>query len=895
MEKVKKVWKIAKKVLFWIFFVCLFLITTITVILHIYEDEIKEYAIAELNSYLKEDVEVGRIDVSIFHQFPRASIGFENVFIADAFDRVESNDTLLYAEEFYFHFNLWDIWSGDYKVKRASIHKGQLNLKTTSDGDVNYNILKEPTDTVETEGSFRFLLELFRVEDMVFSLYNQSTNQDYKIGINEALIRGDFAETNYALNAEAELYVERIKSGSLTLLSEKNASLNLDMDINSDKESYIFKKGDLFLEAMEFSMFGAIDSSTIDLDVVGKNIQVSQLISSVIPKNSEYADKYDGQGVVNFKSKIKGPLNHVSMPSIEADFSVQNGTLIDAESKLKIQNIQLLGHYANAFNARLEKLDFKKFSMKLLNSEFSGTGTVEDFTKPLLTTVVKGNLDLAEFHRFFKFKDVEELAGTVRFDMTSSVRFFDPEYHVDKFHILSSEGNLQLNKIAFKSRLNHLRYADISGQVLISGRDAATKDLSVKTNKSDLLINGAFKNIMGYIEGTGNLGLIASLESNQIDLNEFLGPSNQQSQGPPTMFELPGNLNLNLEMHVKNFKWDKHQFTNITGQFLLANRVATVNQIQMNTLGGLVKGRLVLTNLLENGNSIEGTMFFSAIDIKKLFSEWDNFQQETIQDKHLAGKVDGTVNFLLLFNPYFSLSEERIFAVSDIKITNGELNELETMKAITDYLRSNAALKLMLNKHIDKFEDKLMHLKFAELSNKIEIRDRRIVIPKMLIKSNALDVELFGWHDFDNNIEYHFSFRFKQLKSVPESTEFGKIADDGLGIVIYLTMSGNIDEPVFSLDKEERINDIKEMVASEKADVKSILKTEFGFFQKDTTVKTMQVDNKKEVEFIYYDTDLENDQPDSVGRKPKNKTRSDSFFNKLKEDAKNDKEEVIFE
>ena len=85
------------------------------------------------------------------------------------------------------------------------------------------------------------------------------------------------------------------------------------------------------------------------------------------------------------------------------------------------------------------------------------------------------------------------------------------------------------NKIAFKSRLNHLRYTDISGQVLISGRDAATKDLSVKTNKSDLLINGAFKNIMGYIEGTGNLGLIASLESNRIDLNEFLGPSNQQT------------------------------------------------------------------------------------------------------------------------------------------------------------------------------------------------------------------------------------------------------------------------------------------------------------------------------------------------------------------------------
>ena len=86
-----------------------------------------------------------------------------------------------------------------------------------------------------------------------------------------------------------------------------------------------------------------------------------------------------------------------------------------------------------------------------------------------------------------------------------------------------------------------------------------------------------------------------------------------------------------------------------------------------------------------------------------------------------------------------------------------------------------------------------MHLKFSELKNQIEIRNRLINIPKITIKSNALDVELFGWHDFDNNIEYHFSFRFNQLKSKPEYTEFGKVVDDGLGIVIYMTMSGTID------------------------------------------------------------------------------------------------------
>jgi len=116
-----------------------------------------------------------------------------------------------------------------------------------------------------------------------------------------------------------------------------------------------------------------------------------------------------------------------------------------------------------------------------------------------------------------------------------------------------------------------------------------------------------------------------------------------------------------------------------------------------------------------------------------------------------------------------------------------------------------------------------------------------------------------------------------------------------LGIIIYLTMSGTVDEPVFSLDSDERINDFKESLTLEKENIKSILKTEFGLFQKDSTVKQMTSDNKKEVDFIYYQTDLEEQAADSTLKKEKNKTRSSTFFDKLKEEAEKDKQEIEYE
>ena len=50
----------------------------------------------------------------------------------------------------------------------------------------------------------------------------------------------------------------------------------------------------------------------------------------------------------------------------------------------------------------------------------------------------------------------------------------------------------------------------------------ATKNLMFKSGKSDFLLNGAFKNIVPFIEGNSDLGIIGSIESNLIDINGFL-------------------------------------------------------------------------------------------------------------------------------------------------------------------------------------------------------------------------------------------------------------------------------------------------------------------------------------------------------------------------------------
>lgn len=882
----KKALRIARKILFWTFFVCLFLTTTITVLLYIYEDDIKQYAIDEINNHLKTDIEVKDIELSLFHDFPYASLQFEEVFISDAFEERESDDTLLYAENMFFNFSILDIWNGDYKVKRIRAENGQLNLKTDENGDFNYGIVREKEER-DSASNFKFMLELLKLNNIHFNYTNLSTKQFYKIDVINGLLKGDFTQSEYNLSAEGDLFVEQLKSNSFSLITDKEASLTLEMNIDTDEKRYTFKQGDLEIEKMPFKVTGLVDSASIDLAITGQQIKLSQLANSLLEDSFAETKEYEGDGLLDFQSEIKGPLSKTEMPSITADFSLVNGKLKEPIQQLQITDINLLGSYRNEYDGREESLEFKNASFRLLNSYFLGSMEVENFAQPKLRSKMNGDLDLAAFDRFFGFKGVEKIGGHVQFNMESILTFFDPQYRKDQFKVTQSDGMLSLKDVVYQKEGEELQFSGITGDLIVHDRDAAVRDLSVHTAKSSLVLNGALKNIVSYVEGSDGLGLIATIDADYIDLNEFIGESNSE-RDHPRVFQLPEHLNLNTELHVKQLDWENHSFTDISGRLLYANKKATIKKAKLKTLGGTVKANLTLNNGGESGNMIEGNISFQGVDVSKLFQEWDNFDQRSVTHEQLSGRTSGNIDVLLLFNPYFSILKDKMYVNSDIEISNGALTNLETMKSITDYMRTNKGLKLLLNKHIDQFEEKLLNLRFSKLKNRIEVKDGVIHIPKMKIASNALDLELFGWHDLENNVEYHFSFRFRDLKSKAEYTEFGKIEDDGLGLVIFLTMTGNLEDPLFALDKDERKNQVKENIAQEKETVKSILKSEFGLYKNDSTVQKMEEENKREVEFIYYEEDVQPEK-DTVVKK-KNKGKVGRFFQKLEKEEKEKKE-----
>jgi hypothetical protein len=241
------------------------------------------------------------------------------------------------------------------------------------------------------------------------------------------------------------------------------------------------------------------------------------------------------------------------------------------------------------------------------------------------------------------------------------------------------------------------------------------------------------------------------------------------------------------------------------------------------TTSGLIDGsdstKLLITCFSEVNN----------INVTKMFESFENFGQTSVTDKNIKGVTTAKIQFASVLSPELKMDLDKLYAGVDMIIVNGEINNVESMKSMSRFI---------------ELKD-LENVRFSTLKNQIELKNQMITIPKMEVKSNAINIVASGTHSFNNEINYKIKLSLNELLSKKakqakkENDEFGEVSDDGLGRTnIFLSMTGTVDKPVIRYDSKGAIQNVKQDLKVEKQTLKSILKDEFGLFKKDSTIKS---------------------------------------------------------
>jgi hypothetical protein len=861
----------------------------LTLFLIVFRGKIERYAISQLDQFFKVPVYIHDVEFTFWKTFPNFSIRLDGVLINDYFEDLgKLPDTLLYAKRIDLKANTWSLLKADMSIESININNALLGLRIDSRGRENYDIFVQ--DSSAGTSSLDLNLKKVNFSNATFRYSNAITAQQYDLYLNRLRFSGKFQQDVYTMYVQADARLNRFKDKSITLIKGLDLDFSSDILVNTTQNRYELPNSVILMNQMPFELSFLLDDNKLDFDLKGREISLKEFMSAIHQDDLNKLKAIETQGVVTFNLQVAGDLEKTSSPNMNAAFSVKNGMIKDAQNALEISKIDLHGTYEKQTD-KLEKLELKNLSLQTMGQRFNGKLLLVDFAKPDIKVSGAGGINLKALHHFFPIPNIKAIQGEVSVDgalhaILNNVGL--PSSHVQ---VMNSRANFDCNNIAVETKFDFPKIEQINGSFSTRNDDFVFNRFRFKTNKSSIQVSGNVNDVINYLENTGSLSLDGALKAEFIDLDEFLTPSTQSSQTshPVGVFVLPKNIEGKVDFDLDEFVVNGHRFSKILGSTKLTNRQIDVRNLKLSHLGSEAYGNLRVTEKIAGTIELSGEVITSDLNLKQAFKEWENFEQETILAENINGKADMHLKFFFPFSMNKGIVKEQINAEASLKIIGGSLVQVDALKEIAKSMRSNSFVKVFLGKNLDIIEKKLANLTFETLENTFYIANSKFVIPKMRIKTNVMDLVVYGWQHFDESLEYHFEFDFRDLKQKNKETQTAE-KEDGWATRLFLKMFGTLSNPQFAWDAEARKQYKQEQREQEKQDIKGMLKSEFGLFKKDSSVQ-MYAPVKKPQERIEIDF---GDDQEHVDVEQKKKRIEDNY-KKIKKKNTSKSENLVLE
>jgi len=873
--------------------VIILFITVIFSILYIYEEEIKKYALDELNQRLNADLKVENVELSIIDQFPSIAIKFNDLLINDVLD---PEDTLLFASSLYMNMDLFDVVGGTYEVKKIIGDHVNLKLKVDSAGNDNYNIWIADSSAKDEE--IRFSLQQVEVNDLILDYKNHYTDQQYRFYTKHIHFTGDFNKDQYDLTAKSHVLVKEFTADQVNYLKNKNADIDLNIKVNNDSSTYIVDKGDLKIEGMSFIVNGSYkdsDSTYVDLKFKGKNIILESLFSVFPIEILSSLNEYNAKGQVQFNAHLKGEISNNNSPVFNADFNMESGSMIEKHTSTALNSISLNGSFINLNKEGKQEFVLDRFKATLGQGKLTGALKIVDFKKPTIEGAINGAISLKKIADFANISSID-LSGNSKLDINYKLSINEQG---DDYKIELINGNVDVLNLKADVIDQNILIENTNGELIFDKKAIRSNLIRGELNGSSFEAHLNFNNFLDYITGiSSSLTVNSDIKIEELNLGQLISQDNETEN--TWEFLLPTQFNISSKLNIGTLYYEDFKAKKITGLLSVNDQHIKADNVNFYANNGNYQLNSMLQSSEENKFKLTLNGKANNINVASFFADFKNFGQDYLTDQHLKGTATISFELSSFLNQSLMIETDKLIATSKIHVKKGELIGHSSMMDIADYLDKNLLVKSVIDTKLLK--KKLNHIHFSELSNEISIKNGIIEIPKMNIISSVMNMTLFGNHGFNDSIDYHFSFRLRELMVKEQSdNEFGPIKDDGLGKIIFLNMYGTVDNPLFKLDQEEKKQNKKEIIKEEKQVIKSVLKEELGLFSKDSTLKTQKEKKDTTIFEIEWEEEMKEAENKSINKQTKEKDttkKKNGKFNKLLKKIgveEEEKKEVEFE
>tara|TARA_E500000331_G_scaffold358568_1_gene426738 strand:- start:17793 stop:20276 length:2484 start_codon:yes stop_codon:yes gene_type:complete len=787
----------------------------------LYGEKIEQYILKNIRQKSLTEIAVKDVNFSVFENFPYASIKLTDVLILAT--EANQNDTLLHVNQGYLQFNIFNLISKKRKLSKIVLIDSELNIKYDKEGNPNFKIFKQ-SDQQDEKIQFHQIY----FSNCFISYLHQQNKIDIKGKTDKVLLQfNENQKTNFLV--EGNLFIQNLCVGKTDYIHKKQSKVDAEFVIN-DSAFYI-KNSNISIEDVNFNLDGNIQNRESELNIKVKNQQLKSVMLHTPEKFKSIYKAFTLDGILNCHGTIKGVISKTSNPHFNMDFDFSNANFNLKENHFHLSDLQLNGNInngrANNFEQTLIKV--QNCSAKTRKGALSGSFQLKNLNHYYLTTDINSTLDLAEVNHLFKRTPFLNMKGKLIANTKYSGNFAFSSKMKNYFLLGNHLSEVQLKDVEFLYKKFPLLFSlpNLKGQII---NDTLKLENSLFTiADSDFKFNGRISKFISYLlQESPKISIEGEMESIYVKFDELMSIKNMNAEQKKSISTLPNWLEIDVQTTIDQLSYQYFIAEQIQAGIEYSNFTLKAKKVKMNTLNGQITGEAKFYERPYNYLKLVTAAHLEKINIRNLFTGFQNFGQEFIQAKHLKGEGTADIQLKSSWTPGLKFDRDKLQLNSHLIIEKGELISFAPLLSLSSYVS------------VDELKD----VKFSTLENTIKIGNNNINIPAMEIKSSALSLFISGTHSFNNEIDYQIKLLLSELiskRARKRNTNLDKqlfVEDDGLGkTTLYLKMDGTVDDPNIYFDKISIKEKIKTEIKKEKEEIKKIVKEDLFNQKTDSTKK----------------------------------------------------------
>jgi len=512
----KKVAKPVVKVLRivgWIILGIVSLILLITLIFYLRRDHIADRAVDYLNEKQPGEVEMGKMNLIPFMNFPDVTLHLQEV---EYFEKELTTDSrlepILSLSEISVTLDLIKLIRGGIMVSEARLKDGFVHMEIYSDSVSNLEralgIRFGTPSEKDTSHNKPLVVDLDKIElvNVRARLDNQMSKEHVDLQVNKLESSFSYLSGQIKSSLEVDIYINTLKYQTVNQQIDRSILLDGSIILNSETHLLEVEPSSLSVSGLEFETWGSLklmDTPRIDLAFTATNEGLELLNFLFLGIFDLEEIEQIGGGSIHLNGTVQGNMGGDELPVIRV-----NGDAEDLGFKIKTVDRDVTGISFELFATNGGKndlseglVDVRAFKARFPEGSLDANITAFNIKSPRLKVEVDCDVNLEGLEEMFNKDMLSSLSGSVaiRGQVSGNVNRESGSFLDEGGALTASLEDVSFVVNHDSARRDSIRH--ITGEIVLHDTILGTDSLALDVNGNRFEIDVSTENLLLYLLG----------------------------------------------------------------------------------------------------------------------------------------------------------------------------------------------------------------------------------------------------------------------------------------------------------------------------------------------------------------------------------------------------------